>query len=137
MKRFAVIIAAGCAASACATAPQEQAAQAEVVRPYDIVEANASLPFSNTTVHGFRSGRDGSLLIEATRDRWYRAELTAGCRNDLPWEFSIALDTGPGSDTLDKFATAIIDGRRCQLVTFDRIADPDADIAAAPAEAGG
>lgn len=136
MKPTIALAAALCAATACATAPQDQAAQAEAVRPYEIVETNASLPFSNTAVHGFRAGRDGSLLIEATRDRWYRAELTAGCRSDLPWEFSIGFDTGPGSDTLDKFATAIIDGRRCQLVTFDRIADPDADVAAAPAEAG-
>lgn len=104
-------------------APPE--APAETQAPaYEILETDARLPFSNTVVRNFRVGTDGSLLIEASRHRWYRAELEAGCSRDLRWDYAIRFDTGPGSHTLDKFGVALIEGRRCHFRTFDRIADP-------------
>jgi hypothetical protein len=116
------------------TAAAEQRAHVAAVAPaYAIEEANARLPFSSTAVRGYRVGEDGALLIEGNRNRWYRAELNAGCRSDLRWAFHIGLRPGGGSDTLDRFSSAVIDGRRCQFQTFDRIADPDTE---APAQEG-
>ncbi len=129
-----ILAAAALALSGAAHAQDQTQTHAAAAQPaYAIEQADARLPFSSTAVRGYRVGEDGSLLLEANRNRWYRAELNAGCRSDLRWAFHIGLRAGGGADTLDKFSSAVIDGRRCQFQSFDRIADPDAE---APAQEG-
>lgn len=123
-----VIIAAAAALAVAGCATNEQA---EAPISYTVVKADASVPFASTAIRGFRVGSGKVLLLEANGGRWYRATLQSSCRSDLPWEHAIGIDGG-AVDRVDKFATVIIDGRRCQIETFDEIADPDAKPEAAP-----
>jgi hypothetical protein len=101
-------------------------AQAEEAPPtYTVVEADARLSFAPRRISGYRVGEDGSLLISAGPNEWYRATLFgAGCRNDLRWaHYRIGVDTRPNG-VLDRFGTIVIEGRRCAISTFDRIERP-------------
>ena len=125
------LFAAACVAlAACATAPEEAAAPVT----YTVVEADASIPFASRSVRNYRVGKDEgpSLLLEAGNDRWYRATLDESCSRDLRWEQAIGVRYD-ATDRLDKFSSVIIDGRRCTIKALDRIEDPDAPTAVAPA----
>jgi hypothetical protein len=118
MTKVFIIAAAVAALAACTTT---RTATAPVV--YTVVEEDASIPFASKSIRNFRVGAAHTLLLEANSGKWYRATLDGACRSSLPWEHAIGIDAGV-IDRFDRFSTVIIDGRRCQVRTLDRIADP-------------
>jgi hypothetical protein len=120
MNKLIVALAGLAALAACETTP----AEAEKPVTYTVLEADASIPFASKSIRNFRVGAEKTLLLEANGGKWYRATLIGACRSDLPWEQAIGIDGG-ATDRFDKFASVIIDGRRCQVTQLDQIADPD------------
>jgi len=98
------------------------------VRPdprFTVIEADASLAFSDRRISGFSVARDNSLILRVGPRRWYRATLWQPCARELRWAYErIALDTGP-SDTFDRFSTVVVNGLRCPIQTVDRIEPPE------------
>lgn len=91
---------------------------------FNIIEADASLPFSNHRIQSFHVARDNSLILRAGANRWYRATVWAPCAHDLRWAHeNIALDTRPNG-TLDRFSAVVVRGQRCPIRTLDRIDRP-------------
>lgn len=127
MNRSVIIAAAALVAAGCATTTEE----AEAPVAYTVLKEDASVPFASKSIRGFRVGAGRVLLLEANGGRWYRATLQSTCQSDLPWEHAIGVDGG-AIDRVDRFATVIVDGRRCQIETFDEVADPDAKPETAP-----
>lgn len=89
---------------------------------YTVVAADVTIPFQRT-VNNFRVGLDRSLLLEGTGNKWYRATLPEPCKSDLRWEEAIGL-ADRGSISVSKFSEVVVNGRRCQLLSLDEIADP-------------
>jgi len=108
------------AIAGCATTNETAAAPLKV--EYAVVREDVSIPFG-AMVHNFRVGLDRSLLLESGHNRWYRATLTQPCQSDLRWEESIGL-ADRSSTSVTKFTDVVVDGRRCQILTLDEIADP-------------
>lgn len=90
---------------------------------YVVIEENARIPFGAHRINSWRVGRDGSLLLRVGVNDWYRATLIGPCERDLRFEEFVVVQSPPGGG-VDRFATAIVDGRRCPFQTLDRIADP-------------
>ena len=90
---------------------------------YTVVEEDARIPFGADQIDSFRLGRDGSLLLRAGPNEWYRAVVWSPCRRDLRFEQHIAVgDRHSGS--FDRFSTVVVDGNRCPIQSLDRIEDP-------------
>lgn len=124
--------------AAFAEEPNAEAAQEEAAFTYRVLEENVSIPFGARQVDSFRVGRDGSLILRVGVSRWYRATLYAPCARDLRWENDIAIRSGGGTGSVDRFSYAIVDGNRCQFRTLDQIEDPRvAERAADEATAAG
>jgi hypothetical protein len=103
--------------------PEETTAPDEEASRYRVLAENASIPFADRTITGFKVGEDRSLILTYMNRRWFRAELDRACARDLPWRHSIGIRPSPGG-TFDRFSYVIIDGRRCYLYSLDEIADP-------------
>ncbi|MEZ6022730.1 MAG: DUF6491 family protein [Hyphomonadaceae bacterium] len=101
--------------------------QEEAAPAYNVLEADARLPFSSLLLRSYQVARDDSLILRIGADRWYRATVWQSCKNDLRWEQRIGFDTGP-SQTLDRFSAVYVDGNRCPLESLDQIEEPDASI---------
>ena len=110
----------------CSVAAAEPASTEARPNPrFTVIEADASLAFSNHRISGFSVARDDSLILRAGPRQWYRATLWQPCARELRWAYErIALDTGPGG-TLDRFSTVVLNGRRCPIQTIDRIERPE------------
>lgn len=130
-KPFAVLAAAAAVVAGCATAPSTPTAGMLV--EYEVVRADATIPFSST-VNNFRVGLDRSLLLDGPGGRWYRAQLQEPCKSDLRWEQTIAL-ADRSMSSVSKFTDVIVAGRRCQIISLDEIANPKAAEDAARAKA--
>lgn len=77
-------------------------------------EKQASIPFVNHGgVRNFSAAGDETLYIEDQHRRWYRADLMGYCP-DLSFAQAIGFSTR-GPDTLDRFGTLIVRGRRCAI----------------------
>lgn len=122
-----VVVLAGCA-----TADRAGDAAAGRVVEYTVIRSDATIPFSSN-VQNFRVGLDKSLLLDAPGGRWYRAEISAPCKSDLDWEQTIGL-ADRAMSSVSKFTEVIVDGRRCQIISLDEIANPKAAEDAARAK---
>ncbi len=124
-----LLFAAAAAAALSFTAPtaiaqtEDSTTHEEAAFAYTVIEENARIPFGPHRINSFRVGRDGSLLLRAGVNDWYRATLFAPCARDLPWENDIAIGDRLSS-SVDRFSFAIVDGQRCQFHSFDKIEDP-------------
>ncbi|MBL8558410.1 MAG: hypothetical protein JNM47_06800 [Hyphomonadaceae bacterium] len=112
-----VFAAAGCASTDAAT----RAAARDLVA-YEVIREDATIPFTST-VRNFRVGLDKSLLLDGPGGRWYRAQVAEPCKSDLDWEQSIGL-ADRAMSSVSKFTDVIVDGRRCQIISLDEIANP-------------
>jgi hypothetical protein len=110
------------AVSGLAVAEETKAQRPAAASEYVIVKQNATMPFARS-ITGYQVGKDGSLIIQGTGGRWYRATLFQPCRSDLAWKDRIGFDTHP-MNQLDKFSTVVVSGRRCSFQTFDEIQNP-------------
>lgn len=90
---------------------------------FTVIEADASIPFSQIAIRSYEVADDRSLLIRVGANRWYRATVWQPCRSHLRFENSIGFVTR-GTDTFDRFSQVIVDGHRCPISTLDRIEDP-------------
>jgi len=108
MKRsILALIAATLATSATAVAPPRE----------------ASIPFLNHgTIDDWRPDGDKALYLRAAGSKWYHAELMGSCP-DLDFSEAIGVELG-GTNTLDKFSTLIVRGRRCALQSLVESAPP-------------
>lgn len=85
------------------------------------VEASIVFP-SDMTIRNWRADRDRGIWIEGRRGEWYYGTFIGPCR-DLDFALSIGVDTR-GVSRLDKFASILVRGERCQLASFVTSAPP-------------
>ncbi|MGV1682108.1 DUF6491 family protein [Sphingopyxis sp. NJF-3] len=93
-----------------AKAPREIGAEASIVFP------------SDTTIRNWRADRERGIWVQDRRGDWYYG-LFAGICRDVDFAQAIGFDTR-GQSRLDRFATLIVRGERCPLVSFVNSAPP-------------
>jgi hypothetical protein len=120
--KYLIIAAAIVAAGAVAGCASTKDAAETVPVEYTVIREDVTIPFTSS-VRNFRVGADKTLLLEGSGNRWYRAKLPEPCRSDLRWEQAIGLADRTAS-SVSKFTDVIVDGRRCQIIALDEIADP-------------
>ncbi len=100
------------------------AKKAEGAAPiYKVVKEHASITFADRRVNEFQRGEDGSLILRAGVNDWYRVQIWQPCLSDLRWEQRIALRSNPGG-SFDKFSRVFVDGNHCAIDRVDKIEDP-------------
>lgn len=120
-------LSARCVLALAALGAFASAAAADVKAPaapvYKVIKEDATIPFANRRVNDFQRGMDGSLLLRAGVNEWYRVEVWQPCKSDLRWEHAIALRSNP-SGSFDRFSRVFVDGNHCAIDRIDRIEDP-------------
>src|SRR3546814_15266902 len=101
---------AGAAAAEPAKAPRQIGSEASIVFP------------SDTTIRNWRADRERGIWVQDRRGDWYYG-LFAGLCRDVDFAQAIGVDTR-GAARLDRFATLIVRGERCPLVSFVHSAPP-------------
>ncbi len=91
-------------------APREIGAEASIVFP------------SDTTIRNWRADRERGIWVQDRRGDWYYG-LFAGICRDVDFAQAIGFDTR-GQSRLDRFATLVVRGERCPLVSFVNSAPP-------------
>lgn len=113
-KRMMTIVPALAAAAAgCAT-----------TRPVEpVIGQEARIAFPNqATIRTFRPQGTSTVYIQDRAGRWFRANVLGLCR-ELPFTQVLGVDTR-GGGTLDRFSVLIVEGERCPLNSFVRVAGP-------------
>lgn len=105
-------------------ASAEPARVAAAAPAYQVIEADAHIPFAHTRVNGYEVGADRRSVIIRTGVRgYYRATVREPCAGDLRFGHRIGFSTS-GTSSLDRWGTLFVNGHRCPIQTFDRIAPP-------------
>ena len=87
------------------------------------IGAEASIVFpSDTTIRSWEADRERGIWIKDRRGDWYYGQFAGICR-DLAFANAIGFETR-GTSRLDRFATLIVRGERCPLVSFVNSAPP-------------
>ncbi|WP_265268407.1 DUF6491 family protein [Sphingomonas lycopersici] len=92
----------------------------EVKHGNDAKEVN--VPFANRNITDFRADGRDAVYLQVNGFDWYHAQLMGPC-TDLPFAERIGIETR-GTDTLDRYATLIVRGQRCQLSSLVKGAPP-------------
>lgn len=106
----------GAVAAAAEPAPRDAKAPRELG-----VESSIVFP-SDSSIRNWRADRDRGIWIQDRRGDWYYGTFAGFCR-DLDFAQVIGVDTR-GISRLDRFATIIVRGERCQLSSFVTSAPP-------------
>ncbi|HJS12813.1 DUF6491 family protein [Sphingopyxis sp.] len=85
------------------------------------VESSIVFP-SDGTIRNWQADRDRGIWIEGRRGEWYYGSFAGICR-DVDFAHAIGVETR-GAGRLDKFASIIVRGERCQLSSFVTSAPP-------------
>ncbi|HMO77495.1 MAG TPA: DUF6491 family protein [Sphingopyxis sp.] len=85
------------------------------------VESGITFP-SDATIRNWRADGEDGIWIEGRRGEWFYGRFAGICR-DLDFAQAIGVDTR-GVSRLDKFATIVVRGERCPLVSFVTSAPP-------------
>ncbi|HWW56143.1 MAG TPA: DUF6491 family protein [Sphingopyxis sp.] len=85
------------------------------------VESSIVFP-SDSTIRNWQADRDRGIWIEGRRGEWYYGTFAGFCR-DIDFAQAIGLETR-GAGRLDKFASIVVRGDRCQLSSFVTSAPP-------------
>lgn len=85
------------------------------------VESSIVFP-SDSTIRNWQADRDRGIWIEGRRGEWYYGTFAGFCR-DIDFAQAIGVETR-GAGRLDKFASIIVRGDRCQLSSFVTSAPP-------------
>jgi hypothetical protein len=113
--KFAILALGVSLAGACATPADEAPPPAFVV-----LEPNAQVSLSQVQARGW--GVDDSILLQASRNTWYRGVLGGGCtRKGMGSAIGFVTLSG---DTVERGARALIEGETCMINSFDRIEPP-------------
>jgi len=103
--------------------PLSAAAADEPAKPAREIGAEASIVFpSDSTIRNWEGDDDRGVWIQDRRGDWYYGEFAGLCR-DLDFAHAIGFETR-GASRLDRFATLIVRGERCPLVSFVNSAPP-------------
>lgn len=89
---------------------------------YRVVEPNASIGLAHYRVRGYEVGRDNSLILRVTGNRYYRATLQEPCASDLRYGTSIGFRTFGG--TLGRSERVYVNGTACYIRSLDQIERP-------------
>lgn len=105
-----------------AVAADEAPAKPAEAAPRDI-GAEASIVFpSDTTIRNWQADRERGIWVQDRRGDWYYGQFAGICR-DVDFANAIGFETR-GTARLDRFATLIVRGARCPLVSFVNAAPP-------------
>lgn len=85
------------------------------------VESSIVFP-SDSSIRNWRADRDRGIWIQGRGNDWYYGTFAGLCR-DLDFAQAIGFETR-GAGRLDKFASIIVRGERCQLTSFVSSAPP-------------
>ena len=85
------------------------------------VESSIVFP-SDSTIRNWQADRDRGIWIEGRRGEWYYGTFAGFCR-DIDFAQAIGVETR-GAGRLDKFASIVVRGDRCQLSSFVTSAPP-------------
>ena len=85
------------------------------------VESGITFP-SDATIRNWQADGDDGIWIEGSRGEWFYGRFIGPCR-DLDFALGIGVDTR-GASRLDRFATILVRGERCQLNSFVTSAAP-------------
>ncbi len=108
---------------AAALMPLSAAAADEPAKAPRDIDAEASIVFpSDATIRNWRADRERGIWVQDRRGDWYYGQFAGLCR-DLDFAHAIGVDTR-GASRLDRFATLIVRGERCPLVSFVHSAPP-------------
>lgn len=90
--------------------------------PRDLgVESSIVFP-SDSSIRNWQADRDRGIWIQGRGNDWYYGTFAGFCR-DLDFAQAIGFETR-GAGRLDKFASIIVRGERCQLTSFVTSAPP-------------
>ena len=99
------------------------AAAAEPAKTERALGVESSIVFpSDSSIRNWRADRDRGIWIQDRRGDWYYGTFAGFCR-DLDFAQVIGVDTR-GISRLDRFATLVVRGERCQLSSFVTSAPP-------------
>jgi Family of unknown function (DUF6491) len=117
--KFFMISAVAALLAGCATseAPAPSATADETLR---VVETDARITLSSSTIDSFSAGPDQSMLISTYGGGLYRVMLQPPCRGEARFTERAAIEAG-GSDTFDKFSKIRLNGRVCSVASIDRV----------------
>ena len=85
------------------------------------VESSIVFP-GDSTIRNWQADGDRGIWIEGRRGEWYYGRFASFCR-DVDFAQAIGVETR-GAGRLDKFASIIVRGERCQLSSFVSSAPP-------------
>ncbi len=85
------------------------------------VESSIVFP-SDSSIRNWRADRERGIWIQGRGNQWYYGTFAGLCR-DLDFAQAIGFETR-GAGRLDKFASIIVRGERCQLSSFVTSAAP-------------
>ena len=117
MKNLALSLAAVLLPLSAAAAANEPAPEARALD----VESSIVFP-SDSSIRNWQADRERGIWIQGRGDAWYYGTFAGLCR-DLDFAQAIGFETR-GAGRLDKFASIIVRGERCQLTSFVSSAPP-------------
>lgn len=117
MKNLALSLAAVLLPLSAAAAANEPAPEARALG----VESSIVFP-SDSSIRNWQADRERGIWIQGRGDAWYYGTFAGLCR-DLDFAQAIGFETR-GAGRLDKFASIIVRGERCQLTSFVSSAPP-------------
>lgn len=111
MKTLALSLAAVLLPLSAAAAANEPAPKARALG----VESSIVFP-SDSSIRNWQADRDHGIWIQGRGNAWYYGSFAGFCR-DLDFAQAIGFETR-GAGRLDRFASIIVRGERCQLSSF-------------------
>lgn len=131
MRLIAIALFAGAALAASSCAPTTTASNPPEA-PLTVVSEDASIPFvSLGGIKNWSAREDGSLLIEGTSGRFYRATFMGPCRALKFAGPGIAI-TSDAAGSTDRFSRVLVNGQSCPFATLDEVIDPKSRASGAP-----
>jgi len=117
MKNLALSLAAVLLPLSAAAAANESAKEPRALG----VESSITFP-SDSSIRNWQADRERGIWIQGRGNDWYYGTFAGLCR-DLDFAQAIGVETR-GAGRLDKFASIIVRGERCQLTSFVTSAPP-------------
>ena len=117
MKNLALSLAAVLLPLSAAAAANEPATETRALG----IESSIAFP-SDSSIRNWQADRERGIWIQGRGNDWYYGTFAGLCR-DLDFAQAIGFETR-GAGRLDKFASIIVRGERCQLVSFVSSAPP-------------
>lgn len=103
--------------------PLSAAAADEPAKEPRALDVESSIVFpSQSSIRNWQADRDRGIWIQDRRGDWYYGSFAGICR-DVDFAQAIGVETR-GAGRLDRFASILVRGERCPLVSFVTSAAP-------------